>query len=91
MNTQQFIDTLHSSLSPIYSLSCPNLAAKHCSETLKSTLDKAAPLHSKPPNTIIDNLGTHLKLKFFVSAVGVLNILKENQTYYQIFSITNSW
>ncbi|XP_073424131.1 uncharacterized protein [Dendrobates tinctorius] len=44
INPQTLSDSLHSSLSPISSLSCPNLAVHHYNDTLRSTLDQVAPL-----------------------------------------------
>ncbi|XP_073417739.1 uncharacterized protein [Dendrobates tinctorius] len=43
INTQQLRDNLHTSLAPISTLSCPDLALSHFNNTLKNALDEAAP------------------------------------------------
>ncbi|XP_077125359.1 uncharacterized protein LOC143782122 [Ranitomeya variabilis] len=44
INPHTLSDSLHSSLSPISSFSCPDLAVHHYNDTLRSTLDQVAPL-----------------------------------------------
>lgn len=71
---QQFIDTLQSSLSLISSLSCP----KDYNYTLKSALDKAAPLILFTSQNRQQHFGTCFKLVSFSGALDMPNVCGEN-------------